>query len=189
MPDDSIMDMVNNIETLYEDKMALFSKWVDEGDVWGERQASREAHNLVTHFAEYLENSEMVRGRYSNRDVRDAVEEILEEFVEYREEELKARIKETTRVAKPEELTMDAGDIEHAKKYEELAQKLGIEKLKSLIPVSPEKIRTALERGDKYLNTIPLRKWDDAAKGFVYPGLSLSEKVSALKHVARWHYA
>lgn len=189
MPDDSIMDMVNNIEALYNDKMALFDKWVDEGDVWGERQAYREATDLVKHFAESLEGSEMVEGEYSNTDIRNAVEELMEEFIEHREEELKARIKETTRVAKPEELVMDAGDIEHAKKYEALAQKLGIEKLKEMIPASPEKVRKALERGDQYLNTIPLRKWDDASKRFVYPGLSMSDKVAVLKHVAKWHYA
>lgn len=43
-------------------------------------------------------------------------------------------------------------------------------------------------RGDKYLNTIPLYKWDAAAANVHAPGLSLSEKVCALKHVAKWHY-
>ncbi len=68
---------------------------------------------------------------------------------------------------------------------------IGVDELKKLIPSSPEKIRKALERGDKHLNTIPLRKWDAAAAEIPEEGFnfSLSEKVSALKHVAKWHYA
>lgn len=182
-PQDSIMDMVNNVEPLYNDKNALFDKWVDEGDVWGERQARREAEALVRHFVDYLGE------KYSEKHIREAVDEMLEDFEEHREYELKKRVKQTTKVATKEELMMDAGDIEYAKKYEDLVQRLGIENLKNLIPASPEKVRAALQRGDKYLNTIPLRKWDAAAAGIAFPGLSLSEKVGALKHVAIWYYA
>lgn len=190
MPQDSIMDMVNNVEPLYNDKNALFDQWVEEGDVWGDIQARREALALAGHFAEALETSEP-DGKYSRRDIEQAADEMLEEFEEYRDEAIKAAVAQAARTEEQirEEMKMDAGDVEYAKKYEELARKIGIDKLKNLIPVSHEKVRKALERGDKHLNTIPLRKWDAAGAGLRMPGLSLSEKVSVLKHVAKWHYA
>lgn len=190
MPQDSIMDMVNNIEGLYNDKNAMFDTWVEEGDVWSERQALREALALAGHFAEALETSEP-DGTYSQSDIREAADEMLEEFEEYRDEAIKAAVAKAARTEEQirEEMKMDAGDVEYAKKYEELARKIGIDELKNLIPASREKVRKALERGDKHLNTIPLRKWDAAGVVLRIPGLSLSEKVGVLKHVAMWHYA
>lgn len=188
-PQDSIMDMVNNVEPLYNDKMAMFDNWVEEGDVWNERTAEREALELAGNFAEAIESIEYVEGKYERSSVEEAAGEMMVEFEEYRDEAIKAAVEEITRTPKPEELTLDAGDIAHAEKYEEIAQDLGVDFLKTLIPASPEKIRKALERGDKHLNSIPLRKWDAASMQVRVPGLSLSEKVSALKHVAVWHYA
>ncbi len=188
-PQDSIMDMVNNVEPLYNDKMAMFDNWVEEGDVWNERTAKREALELAGNFAEAIESIEYVEGKYKRSSVEGAAGEMMEEFEEYRDEAIKAAVEAITRTPKPEELTLDAGDIAHAEKYEEIVQDLGVDFLKTLIPASPEKIRKALERGDKHLNSIPLRKWDAASMQVRVSGLSLAEKVSALKHVAVWHYA
>ena len=103
---------------------------------------------------------------------------------------------------------------EHETKYEALAQKLGIEALKWLVPAKPEEIRQALVAGDEHLNTIQLPRWDRAAgvrpawKLFSSdwpqtelrisarrsdlpwhkePTLSLAERVCVLKHVAKFH--
>lgn len=52
---------------------------------------------------------------------------------------------------------------EHRAKYEALAQELGIEALKALVPATNAQITAALARGDEHLNTIPLHRWDTAA--------------------------
>lgn len=191
MAQDSIMDWVNNDESFYSDKNALFDRWVDEGEVWGEREARQEAETLVRGFAQLIdqEQTKYDQEPYTEKDIREAVDEMLKEFEEYREEEIQERIRQTTRVAKPEELALDAGDISHAERYEPIARKIGIKFLQGLMPASREAIRKALDRGDKHLNTIKLRKWDDAASRIPGRDLALFEKVSVLKHVARWHYA
>src|SRR3989337_4345772 len=189
MPQDSIMDMANNEEPLYSDKIAMFDKWVEEGDVWSERQAEREARALAAHFAEALEMSPYIEGKYSEREIREAADEMMEEFEEHRDYAIKAAVEHVQHVPTPEELTMDPGDIEHAQKHELLARKIGIDRLKDLVPASPEKIRKALEKGDKYLNRIPIRRCEAAVLAIQGPGLSQSDKVCALKHVAKWHYA
>lgn len=190
MPDDSIMDMVNNIEEMYADKNSLFDRWMDQGEDWGKGQALVDALALASHFAEHLEAG-YVDGKYNERDVRLAADHMIEEFGQYRNDEIEQRLKNATRKASPEDLKMDPGDVEHARKYDLLAKKIGVEKIKSLIPVSSAKVRSALERGDKHLNTISLRKWDNAALNLSLRerGLSLSEGVCVLKHVAKWHYA
>lgn len=190
MPDDSILNMVDNIEEMHSDKNALFDRWVDLGEDWNEGQALVDALALAAHFAEHLEAG-YVDGKYNERDVRRAADEMIRQFDQYRDEEIEQRLKNVSRKATPEDLKMDPGDIEHARKYDELAKKIGVEKIKSLIPVSSAKVRQALERGDKYLNTIALRKWDHAAFNLSLreQGLSLSEGVCVLKHVAKWHYA
>lgn len=189
MLQDSIMDMVNNIEPLYNDKNALYDKWVQEGDAWSEAAARQEALAFAAHFAEAIESTEGFDEKYKESDLEEAADEMLTAFEDYREEALKAVVERAMRVPKPEDFVMDPGDVEHAKKYDELAKKIGIERLRELIPASPEKVRKALASGDKYLNSIPLRKWDAAAMSIPERGLSLSEKVCALKHVATWHYA
>lgn len=192
MPQDSIMDMVNNIESLYADKIGMFDRWVHGLETWNQRDALKEAEALAGHFAEALETSEYIDGKYSSFEIREAARDMVREFEsDYRDQAIKSITKEATRKPRPEDFEMDPGDVEHAKKYEALAQKLGIEKLKALIPVPPERVRRALERGDKHLNTIPLRKWDTAAfeLNLREKGLSMSEGVCVLKHVAKWHYA
>ena len=48
----------------------------------------------------------------------------------------------------------------HTEKYERIAQQLGIDALKSLVPFSAERIRDALAAGDEHLNTLSLASWD-----------------------------
>lgn len=96
---------------------------------------------------------------------------------------------------------------EYYKRYERLAQELGVAAIRGLIPKSwHEAIRLAISNGDEYLNTIKLSKWDKLAgaiplgrlgdfhlttrgvwKNPALHGLSLSQRVSLLKHVARYH--
>jgi len=189
MPDDSIMDWVNNDERLYNDVQALYAKWTKEGDAWSESRARKEGRALAEHFAKAIEAQ--VRGKYTGKDYVEAVDQMLEEFEEYRDYAIKKAVENTKKKARTEDLVMDEGDIEHAKKYEERAQKLGIDHIRGYMPASAQKIRRALEQGDNYLNTIPLRKWDEMAEmmGYRNEGWSLSEAVSLLKHVAKWHFA
>jgi hypothetical protein len=182
------MAMVNNVEPLYNDKNALYDKWVEEGDAWSEAAARREARALAAHFAEAIESMEGFEGTYKKRDVEAARDEMMREFEEYREEAVKAVVQRERAPQAREAMT--PGELEFAAKCDTIARSIGIDLLKGLIPASPERIRKALETGDNYLNTIPLRKWDAAALGIPYmEGLSLSEKVCALKHVAQFHYA
>lgn len=186
------MDWVNNEESMYNDKIGIFDKWVEEGDAWGRIQALKEARALAAHFAEHIESFESTEGKYTPDEVRQAADEMVEEFEsEYRDQAIESAVKEASRKPTPKDLEMDPGDIEHAKKYEEMARKIGVEAVRKLIPASPQKVRRALERGDKYLNSIPLRKWDAAAFQLNLPGrrMSLAEGVCVLKHVAKWHYA
>ena len=88
-PQDSIMDMVNNVEPLYNDKMAMFDNWVEEGDVWNERTAEREALDLAGNFAESIESIEYIEGKYKRSSVEEAAGEMMEEFEEYRDEAIK----------------------------------------------------------------------------------------------------
>ncbi|MCJ7609763.1 hypothetical protein MUP00_08875, partial [Candidatus Bathyarchaeota archaeon] len=101
--------------------------------------------------------------------------------------QIKAIAERPREVLTPEPMT--PADVEFAEKCEALAQQIGVDLLRDLVPASPELVRKALEQGDKYLNTIPLRKWDAATTAIEGCDLSLSDKVCALKHVAKWHYA
>ncbi len=188
-PQDSIMDMANNLEDLYNDTVRMFDRWVEEGDGWDENYAEKEAENLAAHFAEAIESMPGEEGTYSRKSISEAAEEMIEEFESYREDAIKAAVKEIQRRPPPENIPMTPGDIKHAEKYEKIAQRIGIDNLIELMPVSSEKIRKALIRGDKHLNSIALRKWDAAAALITRTRLSLAEKVSTLKHVATWHYA
>jgi polyhydroxyalkanoate synthesis regulator phasin len=180
------MDMVNNIEPLYNEKMAMFDEWVEQGDLLSKREAREQAREIAKHFANAIGE------KYGRSDIEQAVSEMMEEFEEHRDYVIKKAVERETHVPTPAELNMTPEDIEYAKKCEAIAQRIGIDILRELIPASSDKIRKALDRGDKHLNTIPLRKWDQAAAMIPYlpgKGLSLSEKVCALKHVAIWHYA
>lgn len=181
---DDIMVMVDNIEPLYNDKIETWLRWIEQGDRWTKRAAKKEALALATHFAEALEHN--ADEKYSQREIREAAGKIFDGFEYYREEHIRWLSERQAKVI--EKKPMDEEDIKHAKKYESLANEIGIERLKSLIPASPQKVRSALEKGDEHLNTVSLMKWDKAAS-FVEGPLSLSEKVCLLKHVAKWHYA
>jgi hypothetical protein len=186
-PDDSLMDMVDNIEGMYTTKIRMFDRWVEEGDSWSEATARRQALALAKEFASELEESDMVTGKYRLEDYRKATSEMMEQFEEHRDYAIKEAVERSRKqVPSP---AMDAGAVEHAQKYEALAQLLGVDFLRKLIPASPERVRKALETGDQHLNTIPIYKWDDAGLSIQKPGLSMAEKVCVLKHVAKWHYA
>ena len=190
MPQDSIRLWIQNEESFYNDVNGLYDTWIEMGDAWDEKTARKEASALIAHIAEAIESKPFMRGeRYSADDRQDAVDELMDDFKNYRDEAIEYTVKKAQEKPKPEDFTMDERDKDHAKKYEALAQKLGIEDLKKLIPVSPEKIRAALEKGDKHLNSIKLRKWDAAGMAIRGQGLSMAEKVCVLKHVAKWHYA
>lgn len=185
-PQDSIMTWVNNEESLYNDKNALYERWIRGVENWSEATARKEALALAAHFAEAIESMPHVREKYRQKDFEEAADEMIEEF---KTEEL-PRWQEAPPPEKKPLPPMDPGAVEHAKKYEDLARQIGIEELKALVPATPERIRKALERGDAHLNTIPLRHWDAAAMKLDLRkrGLSLAEGVSLLKHVAQWHY-
>lgn len=189
MPSDSIITWIDNEPSFYNDKNAMFDGWIEAGERINDEWRRGQAVYLAAHVAEAIEAMPGARRKYSGKDIQEAALAMLEQFEDYRDEAIKIVVERASAPLKPEEYMMDPGDIEHAKKYEAVSQKIGIDLLKSLIPVSPEKIRSALSRGDQHLNTIPLRKWDTAAMSIRGPGLSLSDKVCALKHVARWHYA
>jgi len=80
---------------------------------------------------------------------------------------------------------------DHYKKYDKLSKQIGIERLKRIMPATPEEIKQAFQE-DEYLNNVSLGRWDRAAASvsiFVrYLNLSLSERVCILKHVARYYY-
>jgi hypothetical protein len=84
MPEDSIMDMVNNIEPLHDDKIGLYRKWIREGEDWDERKALKEARALAAHFAEAIEARpgwpSLRQPHYSPADFDQAAEEMIEEF-------------------------------------------------------------------------------------------------------------
>jgi hypothetical protein len=191
MPQDSIMDWINNEEIFYNDLHGMFDKWIEAGDTRTKEWRRGEAVYLAAHIAQAIEAMPSTDGKYSGREIQEAADLMMRDFEEYQDEAIQAVVTQATRKPKPEDFAMDPGDIEHAKKYDDLAKRIGIERLKELVPASPGKIRKALERGDKHLNTISLRKWDAAAQGIRVPGLSLSlsDKVCALKHVAKWHLA
>lgn len=82
MPQDSIFDMVNNVEPLYLDLQGLYRKWTRELDdnLWSRTQALKEARLLAAHFAEAIESMPHVQGKYGPNDFRAAADEMLEEW-------------------------------------------------------------------------------------------------------------
>lgn len=188
MPDDSIMDFVDNEESLYNRKIAVFDKWIAQGDTWKPSVAKIKALHLGQIFADDIRESGLLagQGRYKKSDIEQFAKEMLAEFKEYSDYKIKAAAERdrTPAIKKP----MTPEEAEWAKKCDDNAKRIGIDLLKSLIPASHERVRRALETNDPHLNTIPLRDWDAAVASLHAPGLSLSEKVCALKHVARWYY-
>jgi hypothetical protein len=188
MPDDSIMDFVDNEESLYNRKLAVFDKWIAQGDDLKKSVMRIKALHLGGVFATDIRESGLLtgQGRYKAADIRQFADEMLAEFEEYRDYKIKAAAERKRAPEAPKPMTPE--EIEWAKICDDNAKRIGIDLLKSLVPASPEKVRRALETNDPHLNTIPLRDWDAAVAAIRAPGLSLSEKVCALKHVARWYY-
>lgn len=76
-PEDSIMDMVNNVEWLYLKKMALYNEWLglpQDPSYPRERDFGR----LARYFAR------MLGGNYRIQDIKDAKREMLEEYEDYK---------------------------------------------------------------------------------------------------------
>lgn len=78
---------------------------------------------------------------------------------------------------------MNTAQQEHFDKYQALADKLGWDALRALVPFKIETIADRLDRGDQHLNSLALSRWDTAA--FAIHGIPLSQRVCVLKHVAR----
>lgn len=91
---------------------------------------------------------------------------------------------------------------EHFDKYERLAQAIGIDRLRRIVPFSKAEIVEALKT-DEAMNNLRLRVWDTcdswvrekvraaggSAKIGETGGWSLGNTVCVLKHVARHHIA
>jgi hypothetical protein len=86
----------------------------------------------------------------------------------------------------------------HYENYEKIAQTLGVEMLKDLVPFSRERILHAINEGDEHLNSLPLKEWDrkhpaifEWAHRRSLPREAvcwvLCDTVCVLKHVARYH--
>ena len=190
-PRDDLFLWSDNDEGMYNAKLSLYDGWIGEGDSWNENRALDEAAALAAEFARAVEAKGYVEGKYTEGEIRQAAVEMMEQFADYREEAIRSAVEQVRRKPTEEELRMTPGEAEHAAKYEALAREIGIDAIRELIPASEERIRLALSRGDKHLNTVPLRKWDAAAVKLSTGArrLSLGERVSLLKHVAKWHYA
>lgn len=180
---ESIMDIVDNTESMYSEKIAMFDRWVEAGDTLSRERQRLEAMELAVRFEAWL-------GRRSG--AVKAAREMLEEFPQHQEFAIQEAMERAAAKERPAE-PMTPEEVEYAEKMEALSRKIGIDRLALLIPVPRSKIQKALERGDKHLNTIPLYKWDGAASAihdWRELGLfSQSQVVGALKHVAKWHYA
>lgn len=190
MQKDSIMDLVNNMEPLYNRVQDFYLRWYRENlPQW---KAKMYSQSLAVRLARDIGQG------HGQRHVSKAAKEILEDFVEfkrYHEDQLKAAAKaeaEEAALVRMWESSLTREDAEQAKHYETIVRRAGISFLKPLIPVSREQIRESLEQGDYSLDIIPYEKWLRAAEQIPYlpgKGLNWDEKVLSLKHVARWHYA
>jgi len=191
MPDDTIMDIVNNDETLYSNLQRLYERWYLRGSGWNKTQARIEAKAKATFFAEAIGQG------HSQRAIREAVKQMLEEFEEhtkYHEGKLQAAAQAEAleaKLAKIWESNLSPEDAAQATHYEAVARKSGINILREFIPASPAQIKQALDQGDFHLESIPTEAWSAAAAQIPYMSsgdLTLEEKILTLKHVAKWHY-
>lgn len=81
--------------------------------------------------------------------------------------------------------------LTHEEVYTKIVNAIGLNTCAGYMPISIEKLKTALEK-DEHLNTIQLKKWDDMQPIFRYElgriGInthSLSDTVCTLKQAAR----
>jgi hypothetical protein len=220
---DSIMMWVANEESWYNRVMRLYDRWVDEGDSWEATYAeTKEADPLIRSIAEEIQESQAEASdheKYTEADIQEAIAETMEDFEQYREDEIAERQKKAAAKPKPRK-PMDQATVEYTKKMDQLLVQLGIRMLPDIVdhpvnmteadarqaaidylvrfmPASKAKIRHALDTGDEHLNTIKPRLWDEKAEEFNYKRfrlpqgyrLTLRDAVGLLKHVATWHYA
>lgn len=89
---------------------------------------------------------------------------------------------------------------EFYKKFDSVAQKLGITELKNIVltVASKENILKALTNGDTHLNTLLIGFWyskDDDVRALVrqsnkrFDGWTISTSVTVLKHVSKYYIA
>ena len=76
----------------------------------------------------------------------------------------------------------DGSELGHEEKYVMVVNKLGLEECIKHIPATKAEVAKALAKGDRYLNTIPIRKWD-AAAGFRQDGGHVSRTGGGLYEV------
>lgn len=184
-----IMDIVDDIYPLYGKKIGLFDFWLSAGDDLNNSVVEKMAFELARETAYQIRVMGLLppkRAGFKKSELELFVEDLLEEFEAYREHKANAVVEPPRGI---EHRALTEGDVAWRRQSDENAKKIGIELLQELIPVPPEQIRRALEQDDEYLNTIPIAKWDAAAALIPYPNLTMAEKVSALKHVAKWYYA
>ncbi len=209
---DDIMQWVANDEYFHNLIMRLYDKWTDDfvEGVFMESYAEKQAQAAIEEVAEALFAKGFWDSPYTEKEKREAVDEIMTDFEQYRDDEIASRKKiETAKPVPRPKMTPE--DIEYTKRQEAMlvkigirqspdaadmteedAKKAGVEYLTShFMPASVERVRHALETGDQHLNTIKLRLWDDMAEklGYRKYRMSLSDAVGVLKHVAKWYYA
>ena len=75
---------------------------------------------------------------------------------------------------------------EHTEKYDSLIEKMGgLGEVFHLVPFTMYAIKEAIEKGDEFLNTLPLAKWDSVACGWrSWPVNTIAERVCILKRAA-----
>ncbi len=84
-PEDTIMELVDNVELLYNRKIALFDRWMKAGDSWREARARRQANRFGRQLARDLRDMDLIKGRYKKTDFEEFAEEVIRDFYEHRE--------------------------------------------------------------------------------------------------------
>jgi len=191
MPDDSIMDIVDNDEGFYEDLQKLYLRWYKRGDRWTRTWAMNEALGRARLYADAINKG------HSQKAVRAAAREMVDGFAnfkKYHEQKLQKVANaeaEEARLYRFWETSLPPEAAAHAKHYEDVVRKASIFILRELVPAPPAVVKAALERGDYNLESIPAESWMAAAEQIPYlpgKGLDTQQKIEALKHIARWHY-
>lgn len=193
MPEDSIMDIVDNTESLYAMLERLYQHWYRLGTK--PREMHEEALSLATVFARTIGQG------HGQGAVRKAATEIFQGFKEhkrYHEAKLQSKAQAEAHEAKLVqfwEKSLSPEAAAHAKHYEALVRQSSIpilrDVLRDFVPASAAQMKQALEQGDFNLDSIPMETWLAAAEQVPYMSvgdLPPEEKVFLLKHVAKYHY-
>jgi hypothetical protein len=195
VPEDSILDVVNNDQALYDDLQALYQRWYLLGDRWNRKEAMIEAVSRATFYANAIGQG------HGRSHIQKAAREMIEEFrglKDYHARKLREAAQTEAREAELHRIwdsSLPTDKAEQARRYDQIARKAGFlilrEVLKDFLPVSKEQLRSALARGDFDLGSIPYEVWLRAAEQIPYlpgRGLDMVQKIELLKHFARWHY-